>query len=231
MILGILGAVTGAVGAPLSMVAVPTSAAAVATSTVSVTQAVAGQQGSKQDSGSAAGTSNDSADLKNDPRLAKFTIRVRCDGESSLAEEVDGMQVVLRNGKLYLDDPDPDKRQFSDGHAFSGFYLEYAPIKPPPMGLVSTIQPDPPELNWIYVDTNTLEMKYGNKTPSIQHIVGPWDWTQDQSAVTIEGWEGFVAVEESPGVWILCYDRDDDLLESTRGSRLAIECSLVRMLL
>jgi hypothetical protein len=130
-----------------------------------------------------------------------------------------------------LDDPDKTKRQFSDGHPFSGFYLDYAPKKPPPPGLVSTIKPDPPELNWIYVDNNTLEIKYGNKTASIEHIVGPWDWTDDQKAVTIDGWEGFVALEEDPGVWALYYDRDDDHLSSVRGSRHLLECSLERVLL
>jgi hypothetical protein len=98
MILGLLGAVTGAVGAPLSMVAVPTSAASVATSTVAVTQSVAGQQGSKQDSGSAA--SDNQEELAKDPKLAKFTLMANCDEESSEAAHVDGMLVVLRNGKV-----------------------------------------------------------------------------------------------------------------------------------
>lgn len=129
-----------------------------------------------------------------------------------------------------MDDPDPANRHFADGHPFSGFYLEY-PIEGKPLALVSTIKPDPPELNWIYVDKNTLQLTYGNKTQSLPHIYGPWDWTEDMQAVTLEDYEGFVALEESEGSWILCYDRNDDHLKSLRETRRVVECSLERRLL
>ena len=96
------------------------------------------------------------------------------------------------------------------------------------MGLVSTISEDPPLLNWVYIDKDTLELKYGNRTQSAPHTVGPWDWTDDQQSVTLEGWEGFVAVEENGGVWVLCYDRQDDGLGALRGDRRILECSLER---
>lgn len=31
-------------------------------------------------------------------------------------------------------------------------------------------------LNWIYIDRSTRELKYGNRTQSREHIVGPWGW-------------------------------------------------------
>jgi hypothetical protein len=65
-------------------------------------------------------------------------------------------------------------------------------------------------LNWIYVDKNTMELKYGNRTQSREHHVGPWDWTEDESGLTIENREGFAAVEEEPSVWAVYYDRNDD---------------------
>lgn len=99
------------------------------------------------------------------------------------------------------------------------------------MGLVSTISKDPPELNWIYVDSQTLELKYGNKTQSIDHIPGPWDWTDDQAALLLDGWEGFVALEESPGVWAVCFDRDDDHLRRIRNNRRVLEIELERRIL
>ncbi|KAF8150249.1 hypothetical protein B0H34DRAFT_667276 [Crassisporium funariophilum] len=131
---------------------------------------------------------------------------------------------------LYLDALDEKYRIFSDGHAFSGFYLEY-PAGKKPLGLVSTISRDPPELNWIYVDRNTLHVKYGNKTQSIDHIHGPWDWTSNQAGLILEDWEGFVAVEESPGVFFLCYDQNDDHLESLGEKKRVVECNLQRHLL
>jgi hypothetical protein len=140
------------------------------------------------------------------------------------------MQLIFLH-QLYVDDPDPEKQQFPDGHAFSGFY----PVeeKPQPLGLVSTISKDPPVLNWIYVDNVTLELKYGNKTQSLPHSYAPWDWTEDQQAVTLDGWEGFVVMEEVLGgsSWVLGYDRDDDLMQSVRGDRVVLECRLQRHLL
>lgn len=104
-------------------------------------------------------------------------------------------------------------------------------------GLVSTISVDPPMLNWIYIDKNTLELRYGNRTASIQHIVGPWDWTEDETGVILEEWEGWVAVEEEEredGLkWALYYDRYDDDLGNGRkaNGRRRLQCSLERRVL
>ena len=86
------------------------------------------------------------------------------------------------------------------------------------------------------MDNTTLELKYGNRTASIQHIVGEWDWTEDEAGLTLEGWEGFVAVEEEEkdGLrWALYFDRNDDKLG--KGKRVqwreALECCLERRVL
>jgi hypothetical protein len=47
----------------------------------------------------------------------------------------------------------------------------------------------------------------------------------------LEGWEGFVALEESEGTWVVCYDREDNHLRSVRGRRRVLECSLERKVL
>ncbi len=122
-------------------------------------------------------------------------------------------------------------------HPFIGFYIMYPDEErnPPERGLVSTISVDPPMLNWIYVDKDSLELKYGNRTASIQHMVGPWDWTEDEVGLTLDGWEGFVAVEEDEDEesglkWALYFDRCDDRLG--KGKRVnrkrVLECSLER---
>ncbi|KAJ7460160.1 hypothetical protein FB451DRAFT_506498 [Mycena latifolia] len=71
------------------------------------------------------------------------------------------MRFPLRNRTLCLDDSDPSHRTFDDGYPGAGLDLDY-----PAIGLVSTISTDPPELNWIYADGDTLELKYGNKSAS-----------------------------------------------------------------
>jgi len=91
----------------------------------------------------------------------------------------------------------------------TAFYIAYPdPERPPTRGLVSTISDDPPLLNWIYVDRDTLELKYGNRTQSREHFVGPWDWTADAD----DDGDG-----EGQGVWGVRFDRGDDGLKGVVG--------------
>ena len=94
MILGIIGAVTGAVGTPVAVASAPHAAVSTATSVVGVSQGTAGQQ---QENSSSSGP-----DPADDPRLAKFTLATNCGAISSFDGEVHGMQVVLRNKKVRI---------------------------------------------------------------------------------------------------------------------------------
>lgn len=96
-------------------------------------------------------------------------------------------------------------------------------------GLVTTLSDDPPVLNWIYVDKNTYEVKYGFRKDAQEHLTGPFDCTRQDRRMTLEGWEGFVAVESYPGVWALYFDRDDDGLSTKvpMGTRV-LEVELTR---
>ncbi|OCL02029.1 hypothetical protein AOQ84DRAFT_305507 [Glonium stellatum] len=182
----------------------------------------------------------------NETRMVKFNLDVFCAAESPRRDEVHGCIVVLRNNKVWLAPKDPSSRLPIPSredltpplHAFAGFYIQYPDEdrNPCERGLVSTISDDPPMLNWIYVDKTTLELKYGNRSASIQHIVGEWDWTEDEAGLTLEGWEGFVTVEEEEqdGLrWALYFDRDDDKLGQRKKvqGREVLECSLERRVL
>jgi hypothetical protein len=67
-------------------------------------------------------------------------------------------------------------------------------------------------LNWVYLDRNTHEVKYGIRVEAESHHVGPWDCTPIDRRLTFEGWEGFVIVQEDEDsdLWALYFDRDDD---------------------
>jgi len=182
------------------------------------------------------------AEASNETRMVKFYMDVFCD-----AKEISGCTIVLKHDKVWLWPKDPSAelpknlKDDSVPHPFTGFYIMYPDEdrSPPERGLVSTISVDPPMLNWIYVDKDTLEVKYSNRSGSVEHIIGPWDWTEDETGVTLEDWEGFVAVEEEErpdGLkWALYYDRWDDdfgngrLLKGKGKTRL--QCSLERRLL
>lgn len=119
------------------------------------------------------------------------------------------------------------------GHTARAFYIGYPDEqRKPTRGLVSSISENPPVLNWIYVDKDTLELKFGNRTQSREHIVGPWDWTKDKAGITIEGAERFAAVKEGNCLWAMYYDRDGDSLRGIlNDDRTRVEVNLMRTLL
>jgi hypothetical protein len=96
--------------------------------------------------------------------------------------------------------------------------------------LVTSISHDPPMLNWIYVDKTTFEVKHGNRSASREHHIGPWDWTEDEEGLTIEGVEGFVAVEEKAGEWAVYYDKQDNRMKGLVTDKKVMQISLERKL-
>ncbi|OLN97856.1 hypothetical protein CCHL11_02558 [Colletotrichum chlorophyti] len=97
------------------------------------------------------------------------------------------------------------------GHKFSGYYFNY-PAEPPFRGLVSTISDDPPMLNWIYIDADTRAVRHGGRKDTIDHVPGPWGWTDDEKFLSLRGsGQGFVAVLEEDGRWAVYWDPDGRL--------------------
>jgi hypothetical protein len=146
-----------------------------------------------------------------------------------------------------IDEEDPSP------HPFTGFYLPFPssdlPDQPIPapriLGLVSTIPPIPssssskrtkPKLNWVYVDRDTMELKYGPRVEARKHFVGPWDWTSDEegAGVTLGGEESMVAVEEKRGGlgWAVYWDPEDNQLKGLEigKKKRVLRCSLERRL-
>lgn len=77
-------------------------------------------------------------------------------------------------------------------------------------------------MNWIYVDKDTYEVKYGVRADAQPNITGPFDCTRQDRRLTFDGWEGWCAVEEFPTIWALYFDKDDDGLRSkvAEGTRV-----------
>lgn len=114
--------------------------------------------------------------------------------------------------------PEADKdRPNETGHLFAGYFFPYPDKKwgRRGEGYVTTIADDPPQLNWVFVDKDTYEVRYGLRKDAEPHLVGPWTCTPIDRRLTFDGWEGFMAVEteRDSGVWQLYFDVDDDGLE------------------
>lgn len=84
-------------------------------------------------------------------------------------------------------------------------------------------------MGWLFIDKDTLEARYGNKSASIHNIKGPWDWTDDENGMVLEGKEAFVAVREEDGLWRLYFDRNEDGRGLPEG-KLVLPISLDREL-
>ncbi|OQV04520.1 hypothetical protein CLAIMM_09383 [Cladophialophora immunda] len=179
-----------------------------------------------------------SKDRREEHRARRCNLVATCVKASSRSQEIDGRRIILRDQKLYVDklvtkskglgsdddhdhdDDEEDTEQTCLGHPFAGYFLPYPDTKYE--GVVSTISDIPPILNWIYVDRDTYEVKYGLRVDAQPHVTGPWNCTRQDRRMTLEGWEGFVVVEEEPGLWALYFDRDDDGLRAKipQGTRV-----------
>jgi len=180
------------------------------------------------------------ADASNQTRMYKFHLDVDVDhsARENRGGEVQGMIITLHDDKLWLEPQDGTTRQPRNDshHPFTGFYVAYPDNdRPYTRGLVSTISRDPPVLNWVYVDKDTLECKYASRSGSIAHHVGSFDWTTEEnegSNITLDEYEGFVAVDEGEGKgWALYFDMNDDGLKKHKKGRAVVEVSLVRRVL
>lgn len=165
-----------------------------------------------------------SKDKREEHRARRCNLIATCVKSSPRSREIDGRPVVLRNGKLWIDTTTEDGEPF--GHTYSGYYLPYPDTKYE--GLVTTITDVAPIMNWVYIDRETHEAKYGVRADAQPNLTGPFDCTRQDRRLTFDGWEGWCAVEEYEGYWCLYFDIDDDGLKSkvTPGTRiLEIELS------
>ncbi|KAI4731850.1 hypothetical protein E4T49_00319 [Aureobasidium sp. EXF-10728] len=169
-------------------------------------------------------------------RGRKSNLTITLPVRNSYSEQFDGAMVVLKDNKLYID-TEHSRLGANMAHPFSGYYLPIPWIGDKwkkagfrnGEGMVTTISDDPPFLNWVYLDRNTHEVKYGIRVEAEPHHVGPWDCTPIDRRLTFEGWEGFVIVQEDEesDLWALYFDRDDDGLRGegkvgTQGKRMLL---------
>lgn len=165
-----------------------------------------------------------SKEKREEHRARRCNLIATCVKSSHRSREIDGRQVVLRNGKLWIDTGTEDGSPL--GHPYAGYYLPYPDTNHE--GLVTTITDVAPIMNWVYVDKETGEVKYGVRADAQPNLTGPFDCTRQDRRLTFDGWEGWCAVEEAPGLWGLYFDLGDDGLKSrvAPGTRvLEIELS------
>ncbi|KAK8243243.1 hypothetical protein IWZ00DRAFT_360807 [Phyllosticta capitalensis] len=157
-------------------------------------------------------------------RARRCHLVVGCLSLSRRGRAIDGRQIVLKDSRLWIETGSPT----TEGHhPFTGYYLPFPDAKYE--GVVSTITQVAPILNWIYIDKNTYQVKYGVRIDAEPNLTGPFDCTRQDRRLTFDGWEGFVAVEEEPDLWALYFDRDDNGLQGRIPPHMrALEITLSR---
>ncbi len=78
------------------------------------------------------------------------------------------------------------------------------------------------------MDQDPGEVKYGTRAESEDHLVGPWDCTRIDKRLTLEGWEGFMAVKAGQGSWALYFDQEDNGLKGKVFKRRILQIELTR---
>ncbi|KAK8054575.1 hypothetical protein PG994_009642 [Apiospora phragmitis] len=90
-------------------------------------------------------------------------------------------------------------------------------------GLVSMASDDPPALHWIYASSETKALRHGPRKDTADQIIGPWNWSEDEEWLVLEGSPYFLAVEEDDGSgWALYYDQAGDLKQALAPRKMAV---------
>ncbi|KAF9252168.1 hypothetical protein DTO013E5_809 [Penicillium roqueforti] len=157
-------------------------------------------------------------------RQERCYLSVQCMPSNGLLPQ----SLAIHNARVYLG---ADKKMYitkstdSQLVPLNGSFYQHPDFPPDnTSGFVTITGETPPTLRWVYVDLQTHELRWGGKQDSEGNICGPFDWTQDEERITLEGWEGWLAVrvpddekisevvgvENSQDLWRLYFDNNDD---------------------
>ncbi|KAJ5272713.1 hypothetical protein N7478_007838 [Penicillium angulare] len=160
-------------------------------------------------------------------------------GTTESRQQIQNAQIqVGLDGKLYI-----TKKPSATMVPFNGGFYTHPDFPPDnTSGMVTISGEEAPTLRWVFLDADTHEMRWGGRPDSEGHVCGPFDWTKDEQYVTLNGWEGWLAVQ-LPGdevhgpaehgivngsdVWRLYFDRNDDGADLPPGAK-GLEIQLKR---
>lgn len=78
---------------------------------------------------------------------------------------------------------------------FTGQYYEHPAFgEDNASGLITMSPESPPLARWVYLDNETNQLKYGGRKDTEDNVCGPFDWSEDEQYVTLEGNERWLAV-------------------------------------
>ncbi|TDZ41134.1 hypothetical protein CTRI78_v009940 [Colletotrichum trifolii] len=179
-------------------------------------------------------------------RSRKNNLLIRCRKSTRYSPDLEGKHVVLSGDKVRLfpqENRKPTAHRITNifqlfvdtgvdpdsafGFPFTGYFLPYPEAQY--AGLVSMICEEPPIMNWIYVDRDTHQVKFGTRPHAQPNLTGPFDCTRQDKWLTFAGWEGFYVVKTGD-FWALYFDVEQDGLKAKLGEDItALAVDLVRV--
>ncbi|KAL3490441.1 hypothetical protein BJX62DRAFT_238076 [Aspergillus germanicus] len=160
---------------------------------------------------------------KESARKTRFSLCAVCDAsEGSIHErqQVHNSQVYLgRDRKLYIaKHPSPSMVPFN-GHLYHHPDFEEDNLS----GLISMSAEDKPLARWVFLDSETDEVRWGGREDTEDHVCGPFDLTADDAYLTLDDMQRWMAVqltkdtathseesyETQDSVWRLYFDRKE----------------------
>lgn len=126
---------------------------------------------------------------------------------SDVKNAVQSRRLVLKDGVVKLSAQNDNKPPH---HLVTAYFLPFPNSNYD--GLVTTID-DMNMLNWVYLDSESYRVTYGTRAVAEKHLTGPMGLTvmaDGQSKVTMDNWDGYMAVEDENGEWSLYFDKDSN---------------------
>lgn len=116
-------------------------------------------------------------------------------------------RLILKDGLVKLS---AQNEQNPPHHKVTAYFLPFPNTTYD--GLVTTID-DMNMLNWVYISKDTYQVSYGTRAVAEKQLTGPMGLTimaDSDSKIIMEGWDGFMAVEDENGEWSLYFDKNSD---------------------
>ncbi|OQE92023.1 hypothetical protein PENNAL_c0008G09782 [Penicillium nalgiovense] len=184
---------------------------------------------------------------KEETRNVRSHLTVTCDvneGSHVHRQEINNAKVYLgQDHKIYITkNPNSSLTPF-DGH----FYSHPAFQEGNTAGLISMSGEDKPLARWVFLDSETNEMKWGGRNESDGHVCGPFNLTVDGRYITLEDNQKWLAVrlpevylgsqrakawglvddhDSAAPEWTLYFDRSDGIIARLPAGTQTIEVLL-----
>ncbi|GAB1216035.1 hypothetical protein ATERTT37_005236 [Aspergillus terreus] len=166
------------------------------------------------------GAQNSENKRRETTRKTRCHLTAQCDFDTGTLNQ----RQEVHNARIYLDSDNQmyiTKNPTPSMAPFNGFFYQSPDFEQGNLsGLVTVSGEEPPQLRWVFLDPETHDLRWGGREEREGGISGPFDLTEDEEYITLNGTQRWMAVRSkhagaSTGLWRLHFDWSE-----TKGGRL-----------